>query len=239
MSAAVLACGSGTVVSHGTAAALLDIWDRPPRWVNVIAPVESGRRIDGIRRRHPPHPTPDETEVRDSIACTSASRTLIDIAGTSSEASLSRTVERAAVRGLLDVPAVGALLARHRRRGSARLRRVLEVWQPSSGRLLLRSELEARLLPLIAARGLPAPLCNQRVEVDTRRLEVDLLWPGQRVVVEGDGRAFHDTQFAFERDRRRDRELVAAGYRVLRVTWKQLEREPDRVLGAIAQLIRG
>jgi very-short-patch-repair endonuclease len=239
MLAAVLACGDGTVVSHGTAAALIGLWDRPPALVNVIAPVESGRKINGIRRRHVPYPISEEIEVRDAIPCTSPSRTLVDLAGIVGEWSLRRVMERAAVHGILDIAAVDASLARHRRRGSRSLRAVLEDWRLAPSSVLLRSELEARLLPLIAARGLPAPLCNREQMVAGRRMELDLFWPEHRLVVEGDGRAVHDTAVAFERDRRRDRDLTRAGYRVIRVTWRQLEREPDEIVTAIAQLLEG
>jgi very-short-patch-repair endonuclease len=238
MLAAVLACGDGTVVSHGTAAALLGLWDRPPALIDVIARVESGRKIEGIRRRYVPRPTQKETKVWDGIPCTGPSRTLVDLAGTVGEYSMRRAVERAAVCGVLDVPAIDATLGRHRRRGGRLLRAVLEDWRPEQGPRLLRSDLEAMLLPLIAARGLPAPLCNRKEMVAGRRLELDLLWPKQRLVVEGDGRAVHETPVAFERDRRRDRYLTTAGYRVLRVTWKQLQREPEAIVAAIARLLR-
>ena len=78
--------------------------------------------------------------------------------------------------------------------------------------------------------GLPAPLTNSHVA----GLEVDLLWREQRLVVEVDGYAFHVSRAAFERDRRRDARLLAAGYRVLRVTWRQLAHEPERVIAVIA-----
>ncbi len=45
------------------------------------------------------------------------------------------------------------------------------------------------------------------------------------------------TEAAFERDRRRDRTHVAAGYRVIRVTWRQLQDEPLTVIASIAQAL--
>src|SRR5204863_5525897 len=42
------------------------------------------------------------------------------------------------------------------------------------------------------------------------------------LVVELDGHAVHGTRTAFERDRARDRAFQAAGWRVIRVTWRQL-----------------
>ena len=60
--------------------------------------------------------------------------------------------------------------------------------------------------------------------------EVDFVWRAQKLVVEVDGYAFHGHRAAFERDRAKDQVLMAAGYRVIRVTWRQLEREPLAVL---------
>ena len=67
--------------------------------------------------------------------------------------------------------------------------------------------------------------------------EVDVLWPDAKLVVEVDGYAFHSTRAAFERDRRRDGELQAAGYRVLRLTWRQLADEPEAVVASLARTL--
>lgn len=60
-----------------------------------------------------------------------------------------------------------------------------------------------------------------------------LCWPDGRLVLELDGFKFHEDRRAFERDRRRDQDLVAAGYRVIRVTARQLEREPLAVIACL------
>jgi very-short-patch-repair endonuclease len=51
--------------------------------------------------------------------------------------------------------------------------------------------------------------------------------------VEVDGYAFHSSRNSFERDRRKDR-LQVQGYRVIRVTWRQLTEEPEAVIAALA-----
>jgi very-short-patch-repair endonuclease len=63
---------------------------------------------------------------------------------------------------------------------------------------------------------------------------VDFLWPEQRLIVETDGFGAHGTRRAFERDRQRDARLQAAGYRVLRFTWRQLLDEPEVVAARLA-----
>lgn len=168
---------------------------------------------------------------------------MVDLAGMLGERSLARAVERAAALRMLDVGAIDRVLAAGRRRGTPTLRRILAVWRanPDAGhpsdRVRLRSDLEARLLALIGAAGLPTPACNQRIAADGKVIEVDFLWPGDRLVVEADGESFHDNPLAFERDRRRDRALQLAGYRVVRFTYKQIETEPDAVITAIRRLL--
>jgi very-short-patch-repair endonuclease len=66
---------------------------------------------------------------------------------------------------------------------------------------------------------------------------VDFVWPQQRLIVEIDGFTFHRTHAAFENDRRRDRELHKRGWRVIRVTYRQLQEEPHTVIKDITQML--
>ena len=56
------------------------------------------------------------------------------------------------------------------------------------------------------------------------------------MIVEVDGFAYHSTRQAFERDRAHDAALQAAGYRVVRCTWRQIH-EPHAVVAQLARLI--
>ena len=125
MLAAVLACDDGTVLSHGSAAELLGLWDKQLPHVEVIPPDWSGRKIPGIRWHRVRFPLSDEIEVREGIPCTTVSRTLVDIAGWTGWGSMRRLVEQAAILRLLDVDAIDRILARGRRRGAPRLRVIL------------------------------------------------------------------------------------------------------------------
>ena len=53
--------------------------------------------------------------------------------------------------------------------------------------------------------------------------------------MEIDGWKYHSTRAAFERDRRRDADLDAAGLRVIRVTWRQIVDEREAL---VARLVR-
>jgi very-short-patch-repair endonuclease len=96
-----------------------------------------------------------------------------------------------------------------------------------------RSALEDALLPALRAADLPMPLVNTIVLGH----EVDFLWPDHKLVVETDGWATHGHRRAFESDRARDARLLAAGYRVLRFTWRQVIDQTLLVTVRIAQVL--
>jgi hypothetical protein len=92
-----------------------------------------------------------------------------------------------------------------------------------------------RAHPLVRDAGQPEPQADVVLSApDHPRIEVDLRWPWRRLIVETDGFATHGTRAAFERDRARDAALQAAGFRVLRFTWRTEDatvvRRPSAVL---------
>ena len=66
--------------------------------------------------------------------------------------------------------------------------------------------------------------------------EVDLLVE-EVVVVECDGFAYHSGRREFQEDRRRDRELLARGYVVLRFTWDEVMTNIDLVVEEVRQAV--
>jgi very-short-patch-repair endonuclease len=91
---------------------------------------------------------------------------------------------------------------------------------------MTRSEAERLFLELVRKARLPEPAVN--VSVGGHR--VDFYWRAEKLIVEVNGFAYHSSSATFEKDRRRDAELAATGLRVMRVTWRQLTREPHAVL---------
>ena len=86
------------------------------------------------------------------------------------------------------------------------------------------------MLELIRRARLPEPETNVRIG----GYEVDLLWREQRLVAEVDSWAFHSMRSSFEQDRRRDQVLVGKGWRAIRITGRQLVREPELVVATLA-----
>jgi very-short-patch-repair endonuclease len=227
--AAVLAAGDGAVLSHRAGAALSALW--PPSHLEVTVG-RPRRALRGISVHVSSLPHDEVTAVR-NIPVTTLPRTLLDLAAILPPHKVERVVNAAEVRRLGGSLSLADLVERYPRRpGTATIRTILSNLE--AGGAVIRSELESRFLAFVRSAGLPAPRMNAHLPLASRWLECDCVWRAQRVVVELDGRAAHFTRAAFERDRARDRMLTAHGWRVVRVTWAQLQHEP----GAVAADLR-
>jgi very-short-patch-repair endonuclease len=232
--AAVLACGAGAALSHRSAAALWGLCPDETRHWHVTVPRSGRVAPPGIVLHTSRAVTPDDVSILRHVCVTTPAWTLVDLAGVLSADRLERAFQEAEVLGLLDVEGVLDALSRCRgRRGTGRVRRLLAV--PSAG--VARSELEARFLRLCRAGRLPRPRLNAAVDVGGRSMEVDVLWAEQRVVVELDGARFHRTRRGFEADRRRDAALVAAGFVVVRLTWRRVTTDAREVLDELRRVL--
>jgi len=224
--AAVWACGEGAALGHLAAARLLGLWERPVERIDVVVPAPRCPRAPRIRVHRSLSLTGhDVTHVR-GIPCTSATRTLVDLARSPA---LEAVFERAERRGLIRPAELEALV--QNRPGAARLRALLATHRPGTG--ATRSVLERRLLAGIRRARLPEPLVNRTLVLDALTLQPDLMWPAQRVLVELDGLDTHGTRTAMRRDRRRDRATILAGWVPLRFTWEDIEQQLTTVLTEI------
>jgi len=155
----------------------------------------------------------------EGIPVTTVPRTLFDLAAVIPLRQLNRAVNEAEIRRLWDPLSLDDLLERHPRRpGAAAIRAVLAT--PGAG--ITRNDLEDLFIDFVDRVGLPRPATNAPLQLPGFWIEPDCMWREQRLIVELDGRATHATRSAFENDRARDRALTAAGWRVIRITWRQL-----------------
>lgn len=216
--AAVLACGEEAVASHGSAAELWNIRGNASSVVDVTVPSQNGRvRRKGIRTHRSGRLGPADVTIKDGIPVTTVARTLLDLADVLNHQALKRAIDESEYQRLFDLTALTAVVnANPGRRGTKVLR--LAKDPPH----LTRSEMENRFLRICARHNIPAPHTNQTM----LGYEVDAFWPHANLVVELDGYAAHGTRKAFQADRERDRRLVSAGFRPVRVTPLDLRNEP-------------
>jgi very-short-patch-repair endonuclease len=228
--AAVLACGPGALLSHRSAAAHLGLGPVVAGRLDVTCPGRTRVGHRGIAIHLPRRLNAEDATVHEGIPVTSLPRTLLDLAQVLGGRDVERALDAAERLHRFDLGAADRLLERTRgHRGRGRFARALRNHRPAP----TRSELERRFLELCRNAGLPHPLPNTMVA----GIEVDALWPHQRLVVELDGHAFHRTPLAFETDRRRDTTLQLSGYRVLRFTHRRLHDEPGEVVQTLRDLL--
>jgi very-short-patch-repair endonuclease len=204
----------------------------PKNAATVEVSVTRDARRSGIWIHRVTRFAPGEVGDVDGIPCTSPARTILDLSGRISADELEAAIAEAHAQRALRAGELEGLLTLHRnRRGIAPLRALIDSHREPQR---TRSEAERRLLNLLRQRGVPEPEANARVA----GYEVDLLWREEKVIVEFDSFRFHSSRRAFERDRRRDQDLAALGYTVLRVTWLQLTREPEATAERVHAAIR-
>jgi hypothetical protein len=224
----------------GLAAAALHEWPgfRTVRPEIVVAPGVSARHPLALAHRYE---DPRLTVVR-GIVVTTIAQTVFDVAHRIAPDRLDAAVDHALLTGRLRLDDLLERLAAYegtRRRGLATVRPLVEEHN-ESGFVPPESALERRLLRLL--RQLPdlGPMVVQarfpwRHDAKQR---CDILVPGSRLLIEGDGRLWHARVRDFERDRERDNEANAHGYAVLRFTWRHISRERQYVLNTVTRTAR-
>ena len=114
------------------------------------------------------------------------------------------------------------------------LGRAIALADPLAG-----SVLESALRVLLAEACLPSPR-TQHVIREGRRFiaRVDFCWPEHRLIVETDGRRWHDPQDARTFDRRRANACAQRGWRLLRFTWAEVLHDPAYVIATVTAALR-
>jgi len=225
---ALLACGKGVVLSHGTAATVWGIFTRweLPFEVTAAAPHDrAGIRVHRAALTHA-----DMTRQL-GLPVTSAARTVLDVTPRLTDKALTRAVNELRRVSHLRLHELEDLLARvPRHPGRKRLLPFIE--RPSGP---TRSEFEDAFLAFCERFGLPRPLVNTIVG----GVEVDAFFPEHRLIVELDSWGFHSSRESFRSDRERDAEMLALGFRTVRITWERLieapEREAERLRAILAR----
>jgi predicted transcriptional regulator of viral defense system len=236
--AAVLACGPGAALSHRSAAALLGLRSYGGAKIDVTVPGRSGRQRDGIKLHRSTTLTAVDTASVKNIPCTTVSRTLLDLAELLDRRALERAFDESEVLELFDLRALNDQLRRNRTRpGVERVRAILA--EHYIGTTATQSDLEEAFLALCRRIGIPDPLVNEWVDLGDgeRAIWADFVWRRQRVIVETDGRRFHSSHQARERDTRRDQRATLAGWKPIRTTWRQVMNRPHELEPTLAKLV--
>lgn len=220
---------SGGLVSHNTAGRLLRLEAIKADGLHLTVGSKKGLlHCDITIHRTTALPDVDKRYV-DGIACTSATRTLIDLAPSVDDEALEAAVESARRMGLTTLTLMQRRadeLCGRGRPGSQRIRRVIAI---SEGRAL-ESRLEVKTRRLLRDASLPPAV----VQYSLGRFRLDFAWPRFRVAVECDGFERHGSRLQWKRDRRRVAAIEAMGWRLVHLTWDDVTQRPHESVERVA-----
>jgi len=199
----------------------------------LTKPDTSCRGPRGVRVHRRPFGAHEVVTLEDEggeVRLTTPLRTAWEICALEPMASAVALLDGMTRAGHLDREALNGLVSSTKGRWGSR--RVAKVVPLVDGRS--QSPPESWVRVACARAGLPAPV-PQFVVVDGDEFlgKVDLAWPEQRLIVEYEG-AYHFEGLQIARDDQRYERLIAAGWRVIRLSAADL-RDMDAVVARIAR----
>jgi len=227
--AAVLAGGPHAASSHASAAYLwgyLRYWESPPE----VTLAKGDRRPRGILTHRCPSLKRSDIRLQRGVPCTSPERTALDMAPRLTKKQRTRMVNDARLSGYLHLATLQDVLARNPYHPGTKLLTALanDPGNPT------RSSFEDEFRAFAIRYGLPTPLIN--VKVNGR--EVDAYFPDHNLIVELDGRGYHDDPEAFEDDRERDAENLKHGLGTVRITGERFRQTPAREAERLLEIMK-
>ena len=226
--------------AYGPTAAALDGFDgyplQPPFHV-VVQRERSVNRIGHVIHRSRDISRLDMTEV-DGIPTMSASRTIIDLAGSETRERLTAAIDSALRDRLTSEDFLHRRIVELRCRGRAGLAGLVSVLEGTEITKGGHSWLERRFLVLLNEAGLPRPLTQAVVgQRKLRLIRVDCRFPGTKVVVELLGYSFHRTVMQMQNDAERMNRMILDGLHPLQCTYVDVASESPTMMASIREAL--
>lgn len=223
------------LVGGRSAAYLLGFSGSRPSRPEVLIPYGGNNRSSisrVIRARH--FDQVAQTTIN-GFPCTTVAETILTLSMTNPPASIERMVDDQLANKKLDIRDFDPILDRlafARQPGLKALRgivrsRTSDSYQPPT------SELERLLYRLLDRPEIPHYERQVSMRFNTVDATVDAFVPQWDLIIESDGRRWHNRQADHDRDRLRDSEALEAGFVVLRLTWSMLRFQPEDCLRRI------
>jgi very-short-patch-repair endonuclease len=233
---AVLAVGTDALLSHESAALIhgAERLGLEP----IVLTVRHGwhQRLSGLFvHQINDHQTWHETTWR-GLPVSTPARSVVELGATQSEATIGRVADDLVRMRRTTFPQIAAVLSAVARPGKPGIERVARMLDArGDGYVPPASELERSLFDALAAGGLPAP--QRQVRLPGRgpvRGIVDGAYRDARIVLEADGRRWHDRMAAARQDRERDAQVVRSGWVPIRWVYEQIVHHPDEVCAVVS-----
>jgi Protein of unknown function (DUF559) len=233
--AAVLACGDEAKLCRRSALRKWGLRRGGGTYrIDVVAP-RSIKPKKGVRLHRPLSLDALDTTIVDGIPITTVAQTLLDVAAPAQRVNVAKLLHEAAVRELLDMRAVWAVLARQPNHPGARR---LD-WASREEVPFTRSELEEAALRVFRSFSVPSPESNVWISDGEKLVEVDFLWRDVGLVVEIDSARYHGTRWRRRQDAAKTAALRAQGWTVHRFWDVEINGTPAQVAATVLAALSG
>jgi hypothetical protein len=250
--AALLDAGDLSALSHDTAAVIRGVPGYRERVVNVTKHESRHHSLELGRLHCNARLPPSHVQLIEGLPVTTIARTIFDLAG-DPEPHVWRNpklleIHKQRVARALDTSLarlgntieeqlkVNAELVRRGRPGSKIMRELLDE-RTGAGWAPTESDLEDLFLAVCETYAIEPPVRQRDLGSDRER-RVDFVYFNAKLIIELDGRPFHESLSDSEEDRWRDIEMGAMGFTVMRFRWHDLVHRPDRVARSIQRALR-
>ena len=220
------------VVSHFSAGVFHELPMFRSEVVSVTVHASTTHRFPGVRTFRSRDLEAQHVDDVNDLPVTSLERTIVDLASQLSVSHLGSIVDDLVASNRTQWTAVAEMTEVLARRGKPGIGTMRELLVDRLGSDRSMSRLEAAGESLLRSAGLTGFLLEYPVPWNPGR-RFDLAFTDARLAIEWDSRRWHTQAEAFERDRRRDRDAVANGWRVMRFTWDDVHGNPSSVADAI------
>lgn len=226
------------VVSHRSAALLHGIEGLSEGPATVLVHTKTTHTFPGVQviRCH----DLDESHVQivDGLRTTTPPRTIVDLAAVLPMGRLASALDDCLAQSLARIDAIAAVLEQVARRGKPGVTKLRQLLDERDGDDYSGSLLEARGNALLEQEGLPRFVSQYPIPWSPRQ-RFDVAFPDHNLAIEWDSRRWHGQLGAFDEDRKRDREAVLHGWRLLRFTWADVMHRPGVVSNTIKAILLG
>ena len=221
--------GVASSITAGRVQGLLDGGDAP---IHVTLPPGQKRR----RRRgivvHEAALTRTDIRWIDNIPVTRPERTLVDLAAVLPERALEAALDVAVQLGLATIPKLYCYID-ERNLGNLPGMKTLRKLLDDRAKGAMHKELERIFRRKLKAAKLPEPVRQFPVG----RYHVDFVYPQQQIAIELDGLGGHFSAEQFRRNKRRDNQIVLAGFDLFHFGWEDVNDRWDDVEGTIRKAL--
>ena len=230
---ALLAVGPAAVLSFESAARIHGLSTVSRDGPTVVTVPHSGwQRLPGIVVHQISDLDEDDVVRVDGMPVTSLRRTIVDLAAVWRRGRLRIAVEDAVSAKRVTDAEIGSCLRSIARRGKPGVRNLaLVLDERGPGVAPPASQLEREFFDLVRWSSLPPPVRQYPIPRDDGVSNLsDSAWPEVKLIVEVDGRRWHQRLADMKRDRDRDLHAAAAGWQVVRLLREHVVGAPEETI---------